>query len=67
MSDQSQPEIATRTEVLAMLTEKARAGQTSAMIALERALRNRSALRNEPLDDDFDELERLMEYGPEAD
>jgi hypothetical protein len=32
-----------------MLTENARAGQTSAMIALERALRKRSTgLRNEP-------------------
>jgi hypothetical protein len=61
MSDQSQPEIATRSEVLAMLTEKACAGQTGAMIALERALRNRSGLRNEPWDDDDDdELERLL-------
>jgi hypothetical protein len=48
------------------LTAKARQGSTSAMIALERALRNRSALRNEPLDGDFDELERLMEHGLEG-
>jgi hypothetical protein len=45
-----------------MLTEKARAGQTSAMIALERALRKRSTgLRNEPWDEDDGELERLLE------
>ena len=50
-----------------MLTEKARAGQTSAMIALERALRNRSrGLRNEPYDDgDDDWFERLLENGVE--
>jgi hypothetical protein len=65
MSDQ-QPKIADRAEVLELLTAKAREGSTSAMIALERALRNRSALRNEPLDDDFDELERLMEHGLEG-
>jgi hypothetical protein len=53
-------------EVLELLTAKARQGSTSAMIALERALRNRSALRNEPLDGDFDELERLMEHGLEG-
>jgi hypothetical protein len=33
------PEIATREEVLALLSQKAREGSTSAMIALERALR----------------------------
>jgi hypothetical protein len=66
MKDQKQPKIADRAEVLEMLTVKAREGSTSAMIALERALRTRSALRNELLDDDFDELERLMEYGPEG-
>jgi hypothetical protein len=62
VNDQSQPEIATRGEVLALLTAKAREGSTSAMIALERALRQPSALRNEPWDDDDDdELERLLE------
>ena len=35
----SKTEIASREEVLAMLTEKKRKGQTGAMIALERALR----------------------------
>jgi hypothetical protein len=67
LRDQPQPKIATRDEVLEMLTEKARAGQTSAMIALERALRNRSrGLRNEPYDDgDDDWFERLLENGVE--
>jgi hypothetical protein len=37
MSDQPQREIATRAEILEMLTEKAREGSTSAMIALEEA------------------------------
>jgi hypothetical protein len=32
-------EILTRTEVLALLSQKAREGQTGALIALERALR----------------------------
>jgi hypothetical protein len=62
VNDQSQPDIATRGEVLALLTEKASEGSTSAMIALERALRKPAALRNEPWgDDDDDELERLLE------
>jgi hypothetical protein len=39
MNNQPQAEIATHSEVLEMLTEKAREGSTSAMIALERALR----------------------------
>ena len=39
---EEQPEIASREEVLQMLTEKARKGQTGAMIALERALRGQS-------------------------
>jgi hypothetical protein len=55
-----QPKIADGAEVLEMLTAKAREGSTSAMIALERALRTRSALRNEALDDDWDELEELL-------
>jgi hypothetical protein len=53
MSDQH--EIATRTEVLEMLTEKAREGSIEAAIALE------EALRVEPPDDLDDELERLLE------
>jgi hypothetical protein len=43
-------------KVLQMLTEKARQGQTSAMIALEGAIR--AAAKDE--DEDLDELERLM-------
>jgi hypothetical protein len=43
-------------KVLQMLTEKARQGQTSAMITLERAIR--AAANDE--DEDLDELERLM-------
>ena len=39
MDEHAAPEIASRDEVLAMLTEKARQGFTGAMIALERALR----------------------------
>jgi hypothetical protein len=52
MSDQ--PEIATRTEVLEMLTEKAREGSIDAVIALE------EALRVEPPDALDDELERML-------
>jgi hypothetical protein len=49
--------IATHEEVLVMLSDKARQGQTGAMIALERALRVR---QREKDDDDFEaELERL--------
>jgi hypothetical protein len=50
----------TRDEVLALLTTKAREGSTSAMIALERALRARDQGEDE-LDD---ELERLIRSGP---
>jgi hypothetical protein len=39
LSDEDQ--ILSRTEVLALLSQKAREGSTSAMIALERALRAR--------------------------
>jgi hypothetical protein len=49
-----QPEIATRGEVLKMLTQMAREGSTSAMIALE------EALRVEPPDELDDELERIL-------
>jgi hypothetical protein len=54
MSDQ--PEIAIRTEVLEMLTEKAREGDVDAAIALEEALRV-----DPPGADLDDELERLLE------
>jgi hypothetical protein len=53
-----QPEIATRTEVVQMLTEKAREGSIIAMIALEEALRIEL-----PDDMDDDELERILEGG----
>jgi hypothetical protein len=50
------PDIASRNEVLEMLTEKARQGYTGAMIALERALR--AAERNErgQLDTELDRI-----------
>jgi hypothetical protein len=54
---EEQPEIASREEVLRMLTEKARKGQTSAMIALERALRTKAKEDEDPLGE---ELERLL-------
>ena len=52
MAENAAPQIASRDEVLAMLTEKARQGYTGAMIALERALRaaerkERGELENE--------------------
>ena len=40
-------QILSRTEVLALLSQKAREGSTSAMIALERALRARDRDENE--------------------
>ena len=45
-------DIATLEEVLALLSEQARAGKVAAAIALERALRNAPP---EGVDDDFDE------------
>ena len=52
----SKPEIASREEVLAMLTEKARKGQTGAMIALERALRAAERKEREELDNELDRI-----------
>jgi hypothetical protein len=52
----SKPEIASREEVLAMLTEKARKGQTGAMIALERALRAAERKEREALDNELDRI-----------
>jgi hypothetical protein len=49
-----QPEIATRAEVLEMLTKQAREGSIDAAIALEEALRVESP------DDLDDELERIL-------
>jgi hypothetical protein len=56
MNNQPQPEIATHSEVLEMLTEKAREGSTSAVIALERAL----GVDPEPNVVD-DELDRVLD------
>ena len=50
------PEIASREDILAMLTEKARKGQTGAMIALERALRAAERKKHEELDDELDRI-----------
>jgi hypothetical protein len=55
-----------RREVIAALWRMTQDGKVQAAVALERALRERSALRNEPPDDD-DWLERFMERGAEAD
>ena len=52
----SKTEIASREEVLAMLTEKARQGQTGAMIALERALRAAEREEREELDTELDRI-----------
>jgi hypothetical protein len=52
----SEPEIASRGEVLAMLTEKAREGLTGAIIALERALRAAERKDREELDNELDRI-----------
>ncbi len=57
MSDEDQ--ILSRTEVLALLSQKAREGSTSAMIALERALR---IGQDEPPDED-DFIGQLIQSG----
>ena len=57
MSDEDQ--ILSRTEVLALLSQKARDGSTSAMIALERALR---IGQDEPPDED-DLIGQLIQSG----
>jgi hypothetical protein len=49
-------EILTRTEVLALLSQKAREGQTGALIALERALR----IGGDEEDDIGDEIDRIL-------
>jgi hypothetical protein len=58
MGNAEQPEIATREEVLALLTERARNGSTSAMIALERALRTTAKEDQDELDAELDRLMR---------
>jgi len=55
---EEQPQIASREEVLRMLTEKARQGQTGAMIALERALRTKAKEDDDPLDEELESLLR---------
>jgi hypothetical protein len=59
MSDERQ--ILSRTEVLELLSQKAREGSTSAMIALERALRIGEA--EAPHTDDVDFIEQLIQSG----
>jgi hypothetical protein len=49
-----------RAQVIAVLWRQARDGKTQAAVALERALRPHTGLRNEPLDYDDDELEQLL-------
>jgi hypothetical protein len=58
MTDEDQT--LTRTEVLGLLSQKAREGSTSAMIALERALRI-GGEDETPDDDDF--IEQLIQSG----
>ncbi len=57
MSDEDQ--VLSRTEVLGLLSEKARDGSTSAMIALKRALR--IGEYEAPREDDF--IEQLIQSG----
>jgi hypothetical protein len=61
MRDEDQ--ILSRTEVLGLLSQKAREGSTSAMIALERALR--IGEDEAPHEDDF--IEQLIQSGGRRD
>jgi hypothetical protein len=56
-------QVLSRTEVLKLLSQKAREGSTSAMIALERALR--IGRDDAPDDDDF--IEHLIQSGKRRD
>ena len=56
LADNAAPKIASRDEVLEMLTEKARQGYTGAMIALERALRAAERKEREVLDNELDRI-----------
>jgi hypothetical protein len=49
-----------RAQVIAVLWRQARDGKTQAAVALERALRPHTGLRNEPPEYDDDELEQLL-------
>jgi hypothetical protein len=53
-------ETPSRQEVVAVLWRMARDGKVQAAVALERALRDRSGLRNEPPDEDGDWLEEFL-------
>ena len=57
LAENAAPKIASRDEVLEMLTEKARQGYTGAMIALERALRAAERKERDELDT---ELNRIL-------
>jgi hypothetical protein len=59
----AEDQILSRTEVLALLSQKAREGSTSAMIALERALR--IGEDDAPNEDDF--IERLVQSSKRRD
>ena len=56
MAENAVPKIASRDEVLEMLTEKARQAFTGAMIALERALRAVERKEREELDNELDRI-----------
>ena len=56
MAENAAPKIASREEVLEMLTEKARKGQTGALIALERALRAAERKEREELDNEISRI-----------
>ena len=56
LAENAAPKIASRDEVLEMLTEKARQGYTGAMIALERALRAAERREREGLDNELDRI-----------
>jgi hypothetical protein len=55
-TEQKNQEIATRDEVLALLSAKAREGSTSAMVALERALRIEAEAEEKSEDEIWREL-----------
>jgi hypothetical protein len=53
-------ETPSRQQVIAALWRMTRDGKVQAAVALERALRDRSGLRNQPLDEDGDWFEQLL-------
>ena len=56
LDENAKRDIASRDEVLEMLTEKARQGYTGAMIALERALRAAERKERDELDNELDRI-----------